>query len=63
MSATVIVVGAGPVGLITALGLAQAGIHVEVIDRDVEVGTSPRAIAHWFMLLPEFEKLGVLDAP
>lgn len=61
MSATVIVVGAGPVGLITALGLAQAGIRVEVIDRDVEVGTSPRAIAHWFMLLPEFEKLGVLD--
>jgi 3-(3-hydroxy-phenyl)propionate hydroxylase/6-hydroxy-3-succinoylpyridine 3-monooxygenase len=61
MSEKVIVVGAGPVGLITALGLAQAGIEVEIVDRDTEIGTSPRAIAHWFMLLPEFEKLGVLE--
>lgn len=61
VSGKVIVVGAGPVGLITALGLAQAGVEILVIDRDEEIGTSPRAVAHWFMLLPEFEKLGVLD--
>lgn len=40
---TVIVVGAGPVGLFTALILAQNGIKVTVIEADEGISRSPRA--------------------
>ena len=42
----VVVAGAGPVGLVTALGLAQAGVTVHVLERDPEVGRAPRALVH-----------------
>ena len=38
----VAIVGAGPVGLLSALGLAQAGIPVVVIERASEIIASPR---------------------
>ncbi len=40
---TVIVIGAGPVGLFTALLLAQNGIKVTVIEADEGISRSPRA--------------------
>lgn len=58
---SVIIAGAGPVGLVTALGLAQAGIEVTVIDKDETVGTSPRAMAHLYPVLDGFERLGLLE--
>lgn len=39
----VIVIGAGPVGLFTAMLLAQKGIKVTVFDADEGVSCSPRA--------------------
>ena len=36
-----IVVGAGPVGLVTALKLARAGIPVEVVDAEPEIVERP----------------------
>ncbi len=44
----VVVVGAGPVGLVTALGLARRGLAVTVIEREDDVFRSPRAMGyHW----------------
>ena len=43
----VLIVGAGPVGLFTALRLAQAGIEVNVIERLPERSTAPRAAGHY----------------
>ena len=40
----VLVVGAGPVGLLTAILLAEAGIEVRIVDRE-ERTTSRRARA------------------
>jgi len=41
--AQVIVVGAGPVGLLLALKLAQAGIDVLILEAEKQVLQSPRA--------------------
>lgn len=43
---SVVVVGAGPVGLFTALILAQNGIKVTVIEADEGISRSPRAAVH-----------------
>jgi len=41
----VLVVGAGPVGLFTALSLAKRGVHVEVVDTGVWASTHSYALA------------------
>ena len=61
MSESVVVVGAGPVGLITALGLAQAGVQVTVLEREPAVNPSPRAMVYHCGVLPGLERLGILD--
>ena len=44
----VIVVGGGPTGFVTALGLAQAGVSVCLIEAAEGVIESPRAcVYHW----------------
>jgi 2-polyprenyl-6-methoxyphenol hydroxylase-like FAD-dependent oxidoreductase len=44
----VLVVGAGPVGALTALGLARAGVPVTLFERSPAVVRSPRAaVYHW----------------
>jgi NADPH-dependent 2,4-dienoyl-CoA reductase/sulfur reductase-like enzyme len=40
---TVLIVGAGPVGLLLALKLAKANINVTVIEKERAVSKSPRA--------------------
>jgi 2-polyprenyl-6-methoxyphenol hydroxylase-like FAD-dependent oxidoreductase len=42
----VIVAGAGPVGLVTALVLARTGVPATVIDGEPEIIRSPRAIVY-----------------
>jgi 3-(3-hydroxy-phenyl)propionate hydroxylase/6-hydroxy-3-succinoylpyridine 3-monooxygenase len=56
----VVVAGAGPVGLATALGLARAGIRSVVLDAGSGLNTSPRAMAYLYPVLPGLEALGVL---
>lgn len=57
--AEVIVVGAGPVGLLVALKLAKAGIEVTVIEQEKAISRSPRATTYAPIVLHELEKLGV----
>ncbi|MEV0688112.1 NAD(P)/FAD-dependent oxidoreductase [Nocardia sp. NPDC050378] len=57
----VIVVGAGPVGLVTALGLARRGVTVTVLEREQDVVRSPRAMVYHNGVLPGLADLGILD--
>jgi hypothetical protein len=57
----VAIVGAGPVGLLSALGLAQAGIPVIVIERASEIIASPRAIIYHWSVLEGLDRLGLLE--
>jgi 3-(3-hydroxy-phenyl)propionate hydroxylase/6-hydroxy-3-succinoylpyridine 3-monooxygenase len=57
----VLVVGAGPVGVLNALGLARAGVPVTVLDRAPGVTWSPRAAIYHWAVLDGLDRLGVFD--
>ena len=57
----VIIVGGGPVGFITALGLAQAGVRVTIIEAEPRIVNSPRAAVYFWSVLEGLGRLGVLD--
>lgn len=57
----VVIVGAGPVGLLTALGLARQGIEVTVLDSEPEVVRSPRAAVYFHTTLSILKKLALAD--
>jgi 3-(3-hydroxy-phenyl)propionate hydroxylase len=62
VSAQVIVVGAGPVGLVTALGLAQKGIKVLVLEKNsIEVPPQWRGSTIHPPTLAIFDELGLAD--
>ena len=54
----VVVVGAGPVGLVAALDLAQRGIPVLVLDEDDTVSIGSRAICYSKRTLEILDRLG-----
>ncbi|KAF9770773.1 hypothetical protein IL306_011643 [Fusarium sp. DS 682] len=58
---SVIVIGAGPVGLFTALLLAQKGIKVTVIEAAEGISRSPRACVQLPAVCLEFAKAGILQ--
>ena len=57
----VVVVGAGPVGLLTALGLARQGIEVTVLDSEPEIVRSPRAAVYFHTTISILKKLGLSE--
>ncbi|HEY6815221.1 MAG TPA: FAD-dependent oxidoreductase [Croceibacterium sp.] len=57
----VVIVGAGPVGLLTALGLARQGVEVTVLDSEPEVVRSPRAAVYFHTTISILRKLGLAD--
>lgn len=66
MSATrrqgpVLVAGAGPVGVVSALALARAGIEVEVFEAQADVDTSPRAATTHPATLEMIADLGLIE--
>ncbi|GHE80656.1 hypothetical protein GCM10017786_08570 [Amycolatopsis deserti] len=59
--ADVIVVGAGPVGLLTALGLSQAGLDVTVVEAEPALNDSPRAISYLWFVFDLLDRLGIMS--
>ena len=41
----VLIIGAGPTGLVLALWLAKLGVKVRIVDKTAEPGTTSRALA------------------
>ena len=56
-----VIVGAGPVGLLTALGLARHGVEVTVLDSEPAVVRSPRAAVYFHTTISILRKLGLSD--
>jgi 3-(3-hydroxy-phenyl)propionate hydroxylase/6-hydroxy-3-succinoylpyridine 3-monooxygenase len=58
---SVVVVGAGTVGLVTALGLARNGVDVAVVERETAVASGPRDMIYHWSILPTLADLGILE--
>ncbi|KAK5946878.1 hypothetical protein PMZ80_001022 [Knufia obscura] len=59
--APVVIVGAGPVGLLLALLLARKNVHSIVIEKGDGVDTSPRGLLHYPPVLEVFKTAGIYD--
>src|ERR1700726_1338151 len=58
----VLVVGAGPTGLVLALWLTKFGVKVRIIDKTAEPGTTSRALAVQARTLELYRQLDLADA-
>ncbi len=58
----VLVIGAGPTGLVLALWLAKLGVKVRIIDKTAEPGTTSRALAVQARTLELYRQLDLTDA-
>ena len=58
----VLIVGAGPTGLVLALWLTKLGVRVRIIDRTNEPGTTSRALAVQARTMELYRQLGLTDS-
>lgn len=58
MKTDVLVVGAGPTGLVLALWLTRLGVRVRIVDRAPEPGQTSRAIGVQARTLEQYCQLG-----
>jgi 2-polyprenyl-6-methoxyphenol hydroxylase-like FAD-dependent oxidoreductase len=58
----VLIVGAGPTGLVLALWLTRLGITPRIIDKTAEPGTTSRALAVQARTLELYRQLDLTDA-
>jgi 2-polyprenyl-6-methoxyphenol hydroxylase-like FAD-dependent oxidoreductase len=58
----VLIVGAGPTGLVLALWLSKLGVKPRIIDKTVESGTTSRALAVQARTLELYRQLDLTDA-
>src|SRR5258707_593071 len=58
----VLIVGAGPTGLVLALWLARLGVRVRIVDKTAEPGTTSRALAVQARTLELYSQIGLADA-
>ncbi|MCZ0978183.1 FAD-dependent monooxygenase [Streptomyces diastatochromogenes] len=56
----VLVVGAGPTGMVVACELLRRGVRVRIVDRAPEPSPFPKALLVWPRSIDLFEDLGVL---
>ncbi len=59
-STDVLIVGAGPVGMLLALAMAQKGASVRVLEREDHIIDSPRAAVYFPSTLLILDELGIL---
>ncbi|MBW7921069.1 MAG: FAD-dependent monooxygenase [Rubellimicrobium sp.] len=62
MEADVLIVGAGPTGLVLALWLHRQGVGVRIIERNAVAGTGSRALAVQARTLELYRQLDLADA-
>src|SRR5579859_8205975 len=58
----VLIIGAGPTGLVLALWLTVLGVKVRIIDKTAEPGTTSRALAVQARTLEFYRQVGLADA-
>jgi 2-polyprenyl-6-methoxyphenol hydroxylase-like FAD-dependent oxidoreductase len=58
----VLIVGAGPTGLVLALWLTELGVRVRIVDKTAEPGTTSRAVAVQARTLELYNQVGLADA-
>jgi 2-polyprenyl-6-methoxyphenol hydroxylase-like FAD-dependent oxidoreductase len=58
----VLIVGAGPTGLVLALWLARLGVRLRIIDKTPQPGTTSRALAVQARTLEFYAQLGIANA-
>jgi 2-polyprenyl-6-methoxyphenol hydroxylase-like FAD-dependent oxidoreductase len=61
-AADVLIVGAGPTGLVLALWLSRLGVRVRIIDKTAEPGTTSRALAVQARTLELYRQIGLAGA-
>src|SRR6516225_6606837 len=62
MHSDILIVGAGPTGLVLALWLTKLGVKVRILDKTVEPGTTSRALAVQARTLELYRQLNLADA-
>ena len=60
--AEVLIVGAGPTGLVLALWLTRLGVHVRIVDMAAEPSTTSRAVAVQARTLEFYRQVGLADS-
>ncbi len=60
-SVDVLIVGAGPTGLVLALWLAKSGVDVRIVDKAPEPGTTSRALGLQARTLEFYRQLGIAE--
>src|SRR6516164_9133018 len=58
----VLIIGAGPTGLVLALWLTRLGVRVRIIDKTAEPGTTSRAVAVQARTLEFYRQVGLSEA-
>src|ERR1700720_1066796 len=58
----VLIIGAGPTGLVLALWLTRLGVKVRIIDKTAEPGTTSRALAVQARTLELYRQLDLTEA-
>src|SRR5713226_5124179 len=58
----VLIIGAGPTGLVLALWLARRGVRLRIVDKTAEPGTTSRAVAVQGRTLEFYSQLGLAAA-
>jgi 2-polyprenyl-6-methoxyphenol hydroxylase-like FAD-dependent oxidoreductase len=58
----VLIIGAGPTGLVLALWLTKLGVNVRVLDKTAEPGATSRALAVQARTLELYRQLNLADA-
>src|SRR5437660_5040192 len=57
----ILIIGAGPTGLVLALWLTKLGVGVRIVDKTAEPGTTSRALAVQARTLELYRQLDLAD--